>query len=248
MTTTISTAMSTNMTTTMTEAGAPVAMAPEALLALGALASPAYPVGAFSHSHGVEWAIGAGEIADAASLESWIGDCLDHGAGRSDAILMAEAWRRAAEDDEAGLRDLNDLALALTPSAGRRLESAGPGTAFRRTTLGAWSASPTLQALPAEAAYPVVFGAAAAVLGAPAPAAALLLLQGVAANLVSVGVRLIPIGQTDGQRILAALAPRIARLAEHAVGATLDEIGAGAMRSDLASMKQETMAVRLFRS
>ncbi len=225
-----------------------ISLDPQTLLALSALASPSYPVGAFSHSHGLEWAIGAGEVTSAALLGARIGDCIAHGAGRSDAILLAEAWRRASSEDADGLRELNALALALAPSAGRLLEMAGPGSAFRRTTQAAWSASPMLEALPSDAAYPVAFGAAAAALAAPIEAAALLFLQGFASNLVSAGIRLVPIGQTDGQRILARLAPELVRVGAEALGAGLDEIGSVAMRADLSAMKQETMDVRLFRS
>lgn len=207
----------------------------EALYKLTAWLSPAYPVGAFAYSHGLEWAAAAGDVADAASAEAWIADCLAQGAGRTDAILLAQAWRGG---DAA---ELDELARVLAPSAGRLLETAAQGAAFGAVTEAAWGGGEPL-------AYPVAVGRAAAAHGIPLEATAQMYLGAFAANLVSACVRLVPLGQTEGQRIVAALAPLTGRVAAEALAATLDDIGGCAIRADIASMRHETQATRLFRT
>jgi urease accessory protein len=198
--------------------------------------SPGYPVGAYSYSHGLEWAVEAGDVADPASLAAWIADIVAQGAGRTDAILTAHAM--AADDP----RPLAELAEALAPSAERHLETMAQGAAFARVTSAAYGIE-----VPAMA-YPVAVGYAARRLGLPADATVMLALQGFAANLVSAGVRLVPVGQTDGQRILVGLMPLVARVADAALTAPLSAIGGLAQRGDLAAMRHETQYSRLYRS
>lgn len=206
-----------------------------ALMTLAQWFSPAYPVGAFAYSLGLEWAFDAGDVSHADALERWILAWLRAGAGRSDAILLSLAY----EADE------NVNALALQPSAERRLESRAQGAAFARTTA---SVSPEAPDAAGEIAFPVAVGRAAKAVNAPLDAALRLYLQTFAGGLVSAGVRLIPIGQTEGQRVLAALAPLIDALAEEAARAGPDEIGGAALRADIASMRHETQETGLFRS
>jgi urease accessory protein len=208
----------------------------EALGKLAAWLSPAYPVGAYSYSHGLEWAVEGGEVTGWESLRQWIADCLEHGAGRTDAILLARAWRDP-EDEE-----LADLARALQPSRERLLETEAQGAAFARTTAEVWG--PAL----APAPYPVAVGRAAAAHGVPLAETIFLYLHAFAASLVSAGVRLVPLGQTDGQRVLAALLPLIHTVAAEAISAPLDAIGGCGLRADIASMRHETQYTRLFRS
>jgi urease accessory protein len=198
--------------------------------------SPGYPVGAYSYSHGLEWAVEAGTVADGPGLAAWVAGVLAHGAGRSDAVLLASAWR--AEDPG----PVAELAEALAASAERRLETMAQGAAFARVTAAAWGIE-----VP-EAAYPVAVGVAARRLGLPLLPAATLYLQGFAANLVSAGVRLIPLGQTEGQRILAGLLPLAAEVAEAALAAPEDAVGGIALAADLAAMRHETQYTRLYRS
>lgn len=212
-------------------------------LTLAAWLSPGYPVGAFSWSHGLEAAVRAGDVHDAGTLAAWIGALLRHGAGRTDAMLLAAAWRDP-EDDA-----VSELAAALQPSRERRSESLEQGAAFARVTAAAWPANgqrldPDETALP----YPIAVGRAARAHDAPLQLAASLYLQAFAANLVSAAVRLVPLGQTDGQRALAALQPVCAEVAAEAVAAPLDDIGGFAPRADIASMTHETLQPRLFRS
>lgn len=212
---------------------------PAALLTLAQWLSPAYPVGAFSYSHGLEWAVQAGDVSDAASFQGWLSDVLEHGAGRNDAILLAAAFGEPAPE---ALQDLNDLAIAMSPSPERRLETVQQGQAFCRTTSAIWPAE--LDGL----AYPVAVGAAARLAGLPLQETLLFYLHGFAGNLSSAALRLVPLGQTEGQAALAALAPLCEHLAAEAQTLSLDDLGGAAFLADIASMKHETQYARLFRS
>jgi urease accessory protein len=212
--------------------------------------SPAYPVGGFSYSHGLEWAVEAGKVRDAATLGGWIEDILRHGAGRSDAILLAETWRAVTRGDDRLLAQTMELAAAFAPSAERRLETLAQGAAFLAATRAAWP-SPKLEALAAQAvevAYPVAVGACAAAHDLPPGPTAQVFVQAFAASLVSAGVRLVPLGQTDGLRVLARLEPLIPPLLAGALRASLEDVGGAAVMADIASMRHETQYTRLFRS
>ena len=209
--------------------------------------SPSFPVGAFAYSQGLEWAVEAGCVHDAATLAAWLDDLVGHGSIRADAVLLAAAWRAPAT-----ALAISELALALTPSRERRLETATQGVAFLRAVAAAWPA-PGLDELTSalgegEIAYPVAVGAAAAAhelgLGPTLEAFGL----AAVGNFVSAAVRLGPIGQTEAQAIIAALCPAVTRLAAHAEGASLDDVGTCAFRADIASMRHETQYSRLFRS
>jgi len=212
--------------------------------------SPAYPVGAYSYSHGLEWLVEAGQVRDVETLVAWIEDMLAHGAGRSDVIFLAQTWRALSAGDVDLREEVAELAAAFTPSAERRLETMAQGTAFLAATLAAWP-KPELQALAAngrEVAYPVAVGACAAAHGLPLAETAQAYAQACAANLVSAAVRLIPLGQSDGLRVLARLEPLIPRMVAAALACTLDDVGGAAVAADIASMRHETQYTRLFRS
>lgn len=215
-------------------------------LCLLAWLSPAFPVGAFAYSHGIETAVDAGDVADAASLQAWLTDLLEHGSARNDCILVSSAWAAAADVDAIGA--VNDLALALCPSRERLLETGAMGTAFATAIKAAWPDAACPRLPPGQLAYPVAFGAACAERGldrrGSLEAYALAFVQ----NLVSAAVRLGAIGQTDGQRVTAAMVPHAVALAAVAGAATLDDIGGCAHRSDIAAMRHETLYSRLFRS
>ena len=185
------------------------------LLSLMQWLSPSFPVGGFTYSHGLEWAVSEGDVRDAAGLGGWLGAILEQGAGRVDAILLTQAM--AAEAD---LAALDALGRALAASRERLAETLDQGTAFLRTTNALTGTDYPAMVLP------VAVGAAARDLGLAPVEVAALYLQAFASNLVLAGVRFIPLGQTEGQAVLTALQPRILTLAEAAAGADLAEIGA----------------------
>jgi len=224
-------------------------MADPALYRLLAWLSPSYPVGAFAYSHGLEWAVETGQIHDQVTMRAWIDDLIRYGGGWSDAVLFANA--HAADDDIDALIKLNDYALALAPSAERYLETSAQGTAFLKVTRDAWNCDLVDRAkgaLGQDVAYPMAVALAAAGHGIDRSASLHAFLHAVVANLVSAGVRLIPLGQTDGQRALAELEGPVSETVAQALNAPIDDIGGIAILSDIAAMKHETQYTRLFRS
>jgi urease accessory protein len=222
-----------------------------ALYRLMAWLSPAYPVGAFSYSSGLEWAVEAGDVDDAEALGCWLAVVIGQGGGFCDAVFLAHAHRAALSRDEGALREVAELAVAFAPSRERHLETTAQGSAFLATTRAAWPCS-ALDRLIATwggpYAYPIVVAVAAAGHGIALAPASHAYLHAFAANLISAGVRLIPLGQTAGQRILAGLEPVIAGTIDRALATALADVGSAAFRADLASMQHETQYTRLFRS
>jgi urease accessory protein len=205
-------------------------------LTLAQWLSPAYPVGAFAWSHGLERTIGRGGVRDGAGLAAWLADVLEHGAGRSDAILLCAAFR--AED----VTPVAELAAALAPSRERRMETLQQGAAFAATTRAVWQID-----LP-DMAYPVAVGRAARLMDMAVEPVAQLWLQSFASNLVQAAQRLMPLGQTDAQRILAGLAPSCIRIGTEATQASLDDLGSATFAVDTASMQHSAQYSRIFRS
>jgi len=213
--------------------------------------SPAYPVGAFSYSSGIEWAVEAGDLKDAESLRRWLAVVIGEGGGFCDAVFFAHAHRAAATMDGKALRAVAELAAAFAPSKERHLETTAQGNAFVEATRAAWPCAALdrlLSVWDGPVAYPVAVGTAAAGHDIPVEPALRAYLHAVTANLISAGVRLVPLGQTDGQRVLAALEPVVAAAAQRALDTPLDEVGSAALRADLASLRHETQYTRLFRS
>ena len=197
-----------------------------ALLKLMTFLSPAFPTGAFSYSHGLEWLIDSREIRDADGLGAWLRDVLELGSGWNDAVLFAAAWRAADAEAMDELRDVALLAGALAASAERNLETMQQGRAFLAAVSTAWACDPVTALQRVDgAALPIAVAAAAAGHGIALEVALPAFLNAFVASLVSVGVRLIPIGQTAGLQVLARLHPVIASVAERAVSSTLDDLG-----------------------
>jgi len=213
--------------------------------------SPAFPVGAFSYSSGIEWAVETGDIADEASLQAWLMVTLAQGGGFCDAVLFAQAHRAIRNNDDKALHEVAELAAAFAPSKERHLETTAQGNAFVEAARAAWpcDALDKLKAVwDGPVAYPVAVAVTAAGHGIALEPALAAYLQALAANWVSAGVRLIPLGQTQGLRVLAALEAAVTATAARARAAKLDDIGSSALRADLASARHETQYTRLFRS
>ncbi|MEI8144039.1 MAG: urease accessory protein UreF [Alphaproteobacteria bacterium] len=222
-----------------------------ALYRLLAWMSPSYPVGAFSYSHGLEWAVEQGDIISAASLIDWLDVVISEGSGLADATLFVQAHRAVMAHDPALLAEANAMALALQPSRERRLETTAQGNAFVMASEAAWPVAAFAllrSAVQGSVAYPVAVGVTAAGHGIEETMAVHAYLHAVAANLVSAAVRLVPLGQTDGLRVVAALEPIVSATVARARDTALDDIGGAALRSDIASMRHETQYTRLFRS
>ncbi|PQO24362.1 urease accessory protein UreF [Rhodobacteraceae bacterium WD3A24] len=199
--------------------------------------SPAFPLGAFAYSHGLEWAIDAGEVRDGETLRLWLEAALTSGAGRNDAILAFHALRGHPPPAE-----LAEIAEAMAPARERLEEMRAQGAAFCRTV-----AALTGRDL-APAPLPVSLGVAARALGLDEATIVTQMLQAFCSNLVAAGVRFVPLGQTEGQRVLRALHPTILRVCAQARTAPLSALGGAFLRGDMAAMHHETQTTRIFRT
>lgn len=208
------------------------------LLALVQWLSPAFPTGAFAYSHGLEVAIADGRINNSETLGAWLGTILSHGSGWQDAVLL----NAGLEADSHRFEELGTVARALQPGSARLTETSDQGRAFAQTVSAlAGTAQPSRP-------LPLAVAAAARPLALPRADVIALYLHGFASNLVTIAVRAVPLGQTEGQKLLASLHPRILSLAEQASTSTLEDLGSAAFASDLASMTHETLQPRLFRT
>jgi urease accessory protein len=219
----------------------------QAVLPLLAWLSPSYPVGSYAYSHTLEWAVEIGDVTDEASLVAWLSDLMVFGSGRNDAILLCHAYRATEAADAGALHEVNELALALAPSAELHLESSQQGRSFLDATLAAWP-SPRLIPLEGEVAFPVAVGMAAAAHGVPLLATASAYLLALVQTLISAAIRSAPIGQTAGTRVCAIMMPTVQRLAEETLGLSLGDVGSATFRADLGSFHHENQYTRLFRS
>lgn len=198
------------------------------LLTLLTWFSPAFPIGGFAYSSGLEWVVECGAVRDEASLTAWVEDSLSYGALWTDAVLLRRAWWG---------EDVASLALALCASAERRLESMAQGAAF------AAAAGPWGQIEPAP--YPVAAGKLAASIGVGEDETLLAYLHNAVAAQISSAVRLIPLGQSAALRVQKALEPAIRVSLEESRGL---ELGNAAWAADIAGQNHETQYTRLFRT
>lgn len=213
--------------------------------------SPSFPVGAFSYSSGIEWAVEAGDVTDAKTLQDWLSCMLSDGAGFCDAVFLAHAYRNSLEGAQPALSDVAELAAAFVPSRERHLETMSQGRAFIEIARQTWPCAALDRLLGlglTDIAYPVAIGVVSAGHAAPLESTMHAFLHALTANWISAGVRLIPLGQTDGQRVLAGLETAIRQTACRALQASLDELGSATFRADIAGMRHEAQYTRLFRS
>ncbi|MBK1870114.1 urease accessory protein UreF [Aestuariivirga sp. YIM B02566] len=214
------------------------------LLRLMTWLSPAFPVGAFSYSHGLEQAVHDRIVVTRHDLAEWITDLIRQGSWWNDVVLLTEAWHAAALGDMGRLGDVAELGEAMAVSAERHLETMDQGRSFSKAAR-AWRDVPGDDL---EMPYPVAVGAVAARMDVGIDGASTGYLQACAGNLISAGLRLIPLGQTEGTLIMAALEKIIVTVAGKAARSSLSDLGSSTFAVDIASMRHETMNVRLFRS
>lgn len=209
------------------------------ILTLAQWFSPAYPVGAFSYSHGLEWAIDVGSVDDVKTLGAWVVDVIEHGTGRNDALFLAAAHQ--AETSQA-LVDIDQTCRAFAASSERLSETVQQGAAFCQVTSAIWSD------MPEPLSYPVAVGHATRVQALDPVLAAAMYLHAFAGNLATVGMRLIPLGQTEGHGLIRALAEPCQRIAAETAHGSLDALSSSAFLADIAAMKHETQYSRIFRT
>ena len=230
------------------------AVAPRSLIRLQSWLSPAFPSGSYSYSHGLEAAVESTQIHDRQSLVDWLDADLRYGTARNDAIFLVEAWRCAVDNRHARLVEIAELSAAFRGTSEFALEASQQGTSCLATLREVWpdraldSLSERLRLWRIQPVLPVVVAVRLAAEGVPVQVALRAFLHGFVTNLVTAGVRLIPLGQTDGQRAIAELEDAVLDVSEHAMTASIDDLGSAAVMVDLASMSHETQYTRLFRS
>lgn len=224
------------------------------LLRLQSWLSPAFPRGSYSYSHGLEFAVEAGHVHDQESLVDWLEADLCYGTGRNEAIIFGLAWRFTTASNQEKLFELAELAAALRGTAEFVLESSQQGMACLATLHQAWpdpfleSLSEMLRNQDVQPTVAVILGVRLARQGIPANLALAAFLQAYIANLVIAGVRLIPLGQTDGQRAIAGLEKAVLATSAQAEQGTVSDLGSAAFMVEMASMMHEIQYTRLFRS
>ncbi|MGO7173012.1 urease accessory protein UreF [Rhizobium ruizarguesonis] len=216
----------------------------QALLRLTAWLSPAFPIGSFAYSGGLERAVADGFVTDATSLAAWIGTLVGNGSVWNDAVLLAESHRQQAEP--ARLAEVAALAEALAGSRERHQETMLLGEAFLAAAR-AWPDGVS-ERLPDKVAYPIAVGAVTGAHGIRPEKALVVFLHAYASQAVSSGIRLGVAGQRGGVAVLAGLEEHLAEIARRAATSTLDDLGSATVQADIASLRHETQATRLFRS
>jgi len=226
----------------------------QSVLRLQTWLSPAFPVGAFSYSHGLEWAIHSGRVIDRESLVEWMEGDLRFGSIRNEAVFFAEAWRNVHSNDCPALLRTSELAAAFRSTSELSAEASQQALAYLVMIRQAWPDAlldwlgNTLKAGEVTPSASVVLGARSAKLQVALELALPLFLQAYIANLVTAAVRLVPLGQVDGQLAIAELEPAVLAVAAEAGGSTLEDIGSAALMVDIASMLHETQQPRIFRT
>ncbi len=221
------------------------------LLRLLTWTSPSFPVGAFSYSHGLEWAVELGDVKNKETLLDFVTDVMSHGTAWVDACLLAHAHRAAMARDASLMEHVTELAACYGATKELRQETLLQGRAFFDTAKEVWPCDALAwfgTVWTGPVAYPVAVGVAAGGHHLALDQTVAAYLHAFAANIVSAGVRLIPLGQTDGQRVIAGCEAMTAQAAEKAIALDLDQVGSAAFMVDLASMHHENQYTRLFRS
>jgi len=227
---------------------------PLALLRLQNWLSPAFPIGSYSYSHALEWAVEAGYVLDRKTLVDWLEAGLCYGSGRNEAIFFNAAWRSTIDDDRAKLFEIAQLAAAFRGTSEFALESSQQATACLAALRKVWPDRvldwlwDILRERRVQPALAVVLGVCSARQGIPATLALPAFLQSYLANLVTAGVRLIPLGQTEGQLAIAELEEAVLVASAQTKPATIEDLGSAAFMVDFGSAMHETQYTRLFRS
>lgn len=211
--------------------------------------SPAFPTGGFSYSHALETLVDDGRATSPNAVAEWLTTVLTRGSGWTDGLLCRETWRAVTEDDDVRLLDLVNLANALPGTAEFHLETTAQGTAFLRAVNAGWPSTVPPSLRTAESvAYPVAVGGCCAVATIEEDRTIAAFLSGLSGHLISAACRLVPLGQSDAQRVTATINRRLPDLVDSLLRADFDDLGTCAWTLDLASMSHETLHTRLFRS
>ena len=223
-----------------------------ALFNLMSWMSPSYPIGSYTYSHGIEFAVEEGLVTSLNNLVPWITDILEYGSGKSDCVLLAAAYWATIDQDMEALKEVAEIGNAFAPTKEIALETTQQGRAFVGVIGNVSTEAKTLAVLAeywqGQLIHPIAVGIVAADHGVPLSETLTAYLHGFVSNLVSAAVRLVPLGQTDGQRAIAAMADKVERITAIAIKTPLGELGSATLMVDWCSASHETQYTRLFRS
>lgn len=216
------------------------------------LASPALPVGAYTYSQGLEWAVDSGVIRNEADAGRWVGDLLEHGIGRFEAPLLACVMRAWATQDEAEINRLNAEFLASRESAELRAETVQMGFSLLRLIRDLRDpmlepVQTSLTHLP-EVAFPIAWAGVASAWNITPEAALTAYLWTWAENQIMAALKAVPLGQAAGQRALASLATRLPAITQAALSLPESAWSNLTPAFAIACARHETQYSRLFRS
>jgi len=226
----------------------------ESLLNLLTLVSPSFPVGGYAYSHGIEYAVERKNIQNEQDLCLWIEAILSQGAGRIDGLLFRITWQAVTDENFNKLKWVAERGDIMRSTNETALESSSQGEAFLETVRGVWESEKIevvmsiIEEIERKPTYAIAVAIVLAVSGVPLRAALLAYFHSFSSNLVSAGIRLIPLGQAAGQRCIQLIKPIIKTSIEAALCDDFEDIGTAAPIIELASMKHETQYTRLFRS
>ena len=198
--------------------------------------SPAFPIGGFAYSHGLEWAINKGYVSNREELQNWVSDLLEYGSLKNDAILIKLVLKGSDP------KEINEIAIALCPANERLSETQLQGGAFCKIMREVWSLEIDDLALPIALALAAKNENIDQNLVVPA------YLHSFCSNLISVAMRLIPIGQTDGQKTLRELSPLISDSVRAVAKSDKDDLGSACFLSDVSAMQHEYLQPRVFKT
>jgi urease accessory protein len=219
-----------------------------ALLRLLQLASPALPVGAYAYSQGLEWAVEAGWVTDEATLGRWLDEQLTESFGRVDLPILSRLHRAAREGDDAELRRWSRELVARRETRELVADDRDRGRALARLLRDLGVGAAALWADRDDAPFAALAALAATAWNVPLEPALHAHAFGWLENQVLAGVKLIPLGQVAGQRLLLTLTPRIPAVVAAALALDDDDIGGTLPILAIASSLHETQYTRLFRS
>ena len=198
--------------------------------------SPAFPIGGFAYSHGLEWAIDKGYVSNREELKKWISDLLEYGSLKNDAILIKLVLQGSDP------KEINELAMALCPASERLLETQLQGGAFCKIMRDVWNLEID------DLILPIAFALAAKNESIDQNLVVPAYLHSFCSNLISVAMRLIPIGQTDGQKTLRELSPLILDSVKSVAKSDIDDLGSNCFLSDVSAMQHEYLQSRVFKT
>ena len=203
-----------------------------------------FPIGSYCFSSGLEFAVESKLIQSGKDLQYWLNDLLKYGSLYSDALILLEAWKLASKKENNKINDLNNFAVSLNQSNEKYIENYEQGKSFIKITEDAWNHKYISKKL----VYPIAYAVAAVQENINMEDVLICYLHSSLCNLLAAGIKLIPLGQTEGQKIQIALNTYIEEEYKNILKKNFNDIGNCGWVNDIISMKHENQFTRTFRT